>query len=206
MRKALGSLAAREEDKASMPDFPTALGDIYVRLSGYSGEVDRVVRCEEAADIIAKVKEYTGSNPLPPVSQWHNILQGRWNPPKFAHFVIDIEAPTRDILKRVESVVDSLRILRIRMGFTSYKSDEKRYHFDDDDENFRVYDLFQPPEDKTADEIIKIMWPEEYKNLGGRNTETSDKGPLIQRAYDKRDSVKEWINYYTGIIRHSIKI
>lgn len=207
MKEAHGSVAAREKDKDSIPDIPMHLSELDNRLSGFSGDINRTVHCEEELGVISSIRDRmkeTGQASFPSVDQWPNLLKGRWNPSRYAHLTIDIEAPIKDILKEVESTIKSLFVLRLFMGFTSPRDEKKRYHFDDDEENFKVYDLFE--QDKTADEIIKLMWPEEYKRYGGRDTKIAEKGRLIQRAYNKRERITEWIKEYSNLIKHSIKI
>lgn len=54
-----------------------------------------------------------------------------------------------------------------------------------------VWDLRQ--KGLTADAIAPKLWPEEYENIGGRDSDTGEKGALIQRVYDYEKAAQRLI-------------
>jgi len=55
-----------------------------------------------------------------------------------------------------------------------------------------VWDLRQ--KGRTADEIAPELWPEENESKGGRDFDTGEKGPLIQRVYDHEKAAQDLID------------
>lgn len=55
-----------------------------------------------------------------------------------------------------------------------------------------VWDLRQ--KGWSADKIAPKLWPGEYEQLGGRDIDLGEKGPLIQRVYDQEKAAQSLID------------
>jgi len=206
-------------------DDPTSFDDLYRRLYGDSfyGQ-DRVVRCEQLnllygllgpadfqrlSEIARGQKAYDA--PLPTL-QRHPPEQSK------IQLTIDVDENLIAILYKVQFVLRAIREARVQAGKAEAIPDrvkqrlktleetldgnlvgDGRRDFRQDDEIFRVWDLTQ--EGNSDSQIARKMWPDEYRRVGGRDTATGEKGPVIQRVHRFKARAKEWIQRFSEVVK-----
>lgn len=199
--------------------------DLYRRLYGdtFYGE-DRVVQCA-AFNHLYKLLDRKAFHWLSAVARGHvkerppvGILSDGAPISSQVQLTIDIDKNPIAILYKVQLIIRALREARVQAGKADSISPrikqqlqtlesnldadlvgDGRRDFAHDDEVFQIWDLWQ--ERKVDSQIAQQLWPEEYRKVGGRDTATGEKSPIIQRVSNCKTRAKQWIERYAEQIK-----
>ena len=206
-------------------DEPLTFNDMYRRLYGdtFFGE-DRVVQCDELNYLygLLRPSDFQCLSAIArgqtPYEAPLRMLQRGAPANSKIHLTIDVDENPIAILYKVQFLIRTLREARVQAGKADSISlrikqqlerleskldadlvGDGRRDFAQDDEVFQVWDLWQ--ERKTDSHIAQHLWPEQYREIGGRDTATGDKGPLIQRVSNYKTRAKQWIERFAELIK-----
>jgi hypothetical protein len=214
----------REAERIKLDDSNT-FNDMYRRLYGDSFYgTDRVVQCDEF-NILHGTLSPNDFQRLSAIARGqiqydaplHTIERDAPAQSKI-HLTINVDENPIAILYKVQFIMRALREARTQAGKIKPMPDrikqqlrtleetldadligDGKRDFQHDDEVFRVWDLLE--EGKSDSQIAKQLWPDEYRRVGGRDTATGEKGPLIQRVHRYKVKAKHWIQRFTEVVQ-----